>query len=796
MKQFLPIVVLVACIAAAPRASAQAVLYVKSDAAGANTGASWADAFTGLDAALGAATPGDQIWVAAGTYKPANAAPNNFFLMESGVELYGGFNGTETSLNQRNYLANTTILDGDIAGDDIAGDFSQKRTDNALHILYVLNGDPEKRSVVDGFRIKGGNTSNDNNGSDLTRRGGGILARAKVTVRNCYFTDNFAQSGAGVAAIEAAGSGLIVDNCIFDGNFANSQSAGVYMRTLTEAEVNRCIFRNNTTNRGCVYPQYSDNVAIDSCLFENNQAGADQFGAAMFTYQSNFVLSNSVIRKNTAPNAAGMYNDGRDGISSFLIDNCVFDSNITSGYGGSGMYNWICDYELKNSTFKNNYAPNTGSAIYNGNSVAHIHDCLFENGQTGETGGPGFGGAIANYSAGSEVTIENCTFRNNMAARSGGAVTNGFTATTMLKNCNFESNGAQYGGAVFCQNDSTALDVEGCTFSGNGAEISGGAINVSAGITCTVNNTLFSGNSSNFGGAIQMSEDSLDLAVLNIDNSIFRDNFCSTQAGALNINNADVQLVNCLFSANINFGTGAGGAISNNGFEGKISNVKAVNCTFANNEAAIGAGIAQFESDSGNAFLRLQNCIFENPVIDNYAIEEGEPDVESLGGNLSSDASLLAYLNGATDVNESSPLFVNASANDFHVPVNSPAIDIGIADGAPATDIEGNPRINEPDAGCYENQEVLGTSVLPKALRLQLSPNPVVDLARLTVENDWRGAVRVEVLNPAQVAVRTWNAEKAGDQWQFEFDVKNLPAGAYFARVRMGEAVYMGTLIR
>ena len=794
MKQYLHFSLLLFLTGVGMNAAAQ-VIYVKSDAAGSNNGSSWTDAYTNLDNALSVASPGDQIWLAAGTYKPSNSAPNNFFLMESGVELYGGFNGTETSLAQRNYLTNVSILDGDVAGNDIAGNFTQNRTDNAIHLLYVINGDPVNRAIVDGLRIQGGNTSNVDTDPDLTRRGGGILAQAKLTVRNCFFTDNFAQSGAGVAAIEAAGSGIVVDNCIFDGNFANAQSAGVYMRTLSIGEVNNCIFRNNTTNRGCVYPQYSNNVVIDSCLFENNQAGADQFGAAMFTYQSNFVLSNSIIRKNTATNAAGMYNDGRDKISSFLIDNCVFDSNTTTGYGGSGMYNWVADYELKNSTFNGNYAPNTGSAIYNGNSVAYIHDCLFENGQTGMTGGPGFGGAVANYSAGSVVTMEDCTFRANTAGRSGGAVTVGFTAQTTFRNCSFEQNGAQYGGAIFNQNDSTVLNVEGCTFSGNGAEFFGGAINVSAGVNAHVDNTLFSGNSANFGGAINFSEDSLDLAVLSVENSVFHDNFCATQAGAVNLNDANVSFLNCLFAANINFGTGAGGAISNNASGGKNANLKAVNCTFAANEAVIGSGIAQYETDSANAFLELQNCIFEN-LTDNYAIEEGEPDVTSLGGNLSSDFSLEQYLFAATDVNGQSPLFVNAGASDFHVPTNSPAIDIGIAAGAPATDIDGNPRINEPDAGCYENQEVVGTHASTQMLRLQLAPNPVANVTIVTVENDWSGAVKVEVLDPAQRVLRTWSTEKTAGNWQFILDAKSLPAGNYFTRVSMGGSVYLGKMIK
>ncbi len=794
MKQSYTLALLLLGLLAALSTSAQ-ITYVKSDATGANTGASWADAYTNLDLALTNANPGAQLWVAAGTYKPSQAAPNNYFLVESGVSLYGGFAGTETALEQRNYLTNATILSGDIAGDDIAGDFAQKRTDNARHVLYVLNGDPLNRTVVDGFTIKGGNSLSATADPDLTKRGGGILAAAKLTARNCTFADNFAPSGAGIAAIAAAGSGLIVDNCIFDGNLATEQSAGVYLRQLTSGEINRSIFRNNTTNRGCVYPQSCTSIVIDSCLFESNKAGTDQFGAALFTWQTNFTLSNSVIRKNTATNAAGMYNDGRENISSFLIDNCVFDSNTTSGYGGTCMYNWIGNFEVKNSTFSNNYAPNTGSAMYNARCKANIHDSRFENGQSGMAGGAGFGGAIANYSAGSDVTITDCTFEGNKAARSGGAVTVGFTAKVALKNCTFNANTAQYGGAVFCQNDTTSLSVEGCTFSENGAENTGGALNISSGIVTNIKNSVFFANGASTGGAIDISEDSLDLAVLNVENTIFRDNICTTQAAAINQNNADVNLKNCLFSFNLNIGDGAGGAISSNASGKKTARVNAVNCTFASNVSQIGAGIAQFEVDTSDAILTLQNCILFNEG-DNYAVEAGEPEVVSAGGNVVSDATLNDFLLAGQDVPETDPFFVDGPSYDFHLLLNSPAIDRGVAAGAPPTDIEGNPRINEPDAGAYENQEVLGLNDLARALPLQLTPNPAIDFTQLGASGTWNGAVRIEVTAVGGKLVRTVETEKTTADWQYRLDVKNLPAGVYFVKARLGGALYVGKLVK
>ena len=97
------------------RASAASIIYVKPNAAGANNGTSWANAYKNLQVALAAATPGNQLWVAAGTYYPTNGFNRSlYFRLRTGIALYGGFAGNETLLSQRKPAVHLTILSGNI----------------------------------------------------------------------------------------------------------------------------------------------------------------------------------------------------------------------------------------------------------------------------------------------------------------------------------------------------------------------------------------------------------------------------------------------------------------------------------------------------------------------------------------------------------------------------------------------------------------------------------------------------------------------------------------------------------
>ena len=86
-----------------PLPASATLIFVKADATGAGDGTSWADAFPSLRTGLWYAQFGDEVWVAAGTYRPAGASSirTTSFRIKPGVILRGGFAGSETALGER-----------------------------------------------------------------------------------------------------------------------------------------------------------------------------------------------------------------------------------------------------------------------------------------------------------------------------------------------------------------------------------------------------------------------------------------------------------------------------------------------------------------------------------------------------------------------------------------------------------------------------------------------------------------------------------------------------------------------
>lgn len=249
-------------------ASAQtAVIYVDADAtSGANDGSSWVDAFTDLQDAPAAATSGDEIWVAEGTYRPTTGTDRTIsFQLVEGVAFYGGFSGTETSRGERDWTVYGTTLSGDIGA---AGN----KSDNSYHVVVAASN-----ATLDGFTVSAGNAD----GSSPDDRGGGMYSSGAggLAVVDCEFSGNTAGYGGGTYGVSPAGCsfsnntagrgggmyGGSATDCTFSGNMATEDGGAMHGGSATS-----CTFRGNRASgfAGAIY----DATSATNCTFLGNSA--------------------------------------------------------------------------------------------------------------------------------------------------------------------------------------------------------------------------------------------------------------------------------------------------------------------------------------------------------------------------------------------------------------------------------------------------------------------------------------------------------------------------------------------
>ncbi|MEW6746578.1 MAG: right-handed parallel beta-helix repeat-containing protein [Planctomycetota bacterium] len=364
-------------------AQAQSVWYVDVDADGANDGTSWEDAFNDLQDAIGAASAGDEIWVAAGLYKPDRGTGDReaSFILNKGVALYGGFAGWEDELEERDWRLNETILSGDLAGDDSPG--FANRDDNSLHVVRTPESDSDDiiPGRLDGFTVTAGS------GAD---KGGGVYCfDMGATLVNCTIEENDAQSGGGVYSYLCDPT---ITDCAIVKNVATYDGGGIYLRFSNPA-ISGCVIHGNSASYGEPGPYrgggigcYASSPVIRDCAITVNSATwwggglsaengshptvtactiafnrCDYFGGGIACDFSPSTIASSVITENWA----GYYGGG---VTCFESDtalaNCQINSNVADSAGGGLHAIMRSNLSLINCTIADNSAGGSGGGIY------------------------------------------------------------------------------------------------------------------------------------------------------------------------------------------------------------------------------------------------------------------------------------------------------------------------------------------------------------------------------------------------------------------------------------------------
>ncbi len=361
------------------------IIYVDAGAVGLNNGSSWEDAYLDLQDALAAAVSGDEIWVAAGTYKPTSGTDQNVaFVMKNGVAIYGGFAGTETSLAERDWEANVTILSGNIGEPDDVLDNSHSVILNAYDDVDSLDGS----AILDGFTIA------DAHGSYGAMKN----VHASPTVRNCTFIDN-----------------------TFGGAVYNFYSAPVF---------ENCLFVNNTGSfGGGISNVIGASSVLTDCEFVNNEAS---YGGGIYASSAvSLELTRCVFRNNVS------YNDGGgvyiDGCAEAVIEGCEFIGNMAEKAGG-GCRILGASAHLENTFFSGNFAGEQGGAVYANSGDCYLINCGLWGNEANQ------GGAIY---ADNSIHLRNCSLSGNAATQDGGGLFVSGNQLFTVFNCIFWGNSTE-----------------------------------------------------------------------------------------------------------------------------------------------------------------------------------------------------------------------------------------------------------------------------------------------------------------------------------------------------------------
>ncbi|NEU70931.1 hypothetical protein GK091_28965, partial [Spirosoma agri] len=401
-------------------AQTSTIRYVK--AGGTGNGSSWASASGNLQAMINASAAGDQVWVAAGTYKPTSTTSRTAsFAMRPDLAIYGGFMGNETSLGARPTInpitgnPSSTTLSGDIG---TVGDNS----DNSYHVIANFNF-LTTTAILDGFVITGGN-ANLSSSDNSTNSGGGMRnftsfqgEHTNPLIRNCSFVANSALSSGGAVyngAVGCASDGSpTLINCFFQGNsakqggaMANSGSANADCGGRSNPTLINCFFQGNSARFGGAMFNSGfggnfnaglgqSNPTLTNCSFVANSAIDDYgIGGAMYNVgtskgRSNPTLTNCSFLNNTATYQGGaIANDGSDGVCSPTLTNCSFQGN-TASYQGWAMFNTSntttgeCIPSMFNCVVFGNGGPKT---FYNIEVYPQVYSSLVEASVTGWLG--------------------------------------------------------------------------------------------------------------------------------------------------------------------------------------------------------------------------------------------------------------------------------------------------------------------------------------------------------------------------------------------------------------------------
>ncbi len=501
-------------------------IYVNASASGANNGTSWANAYTNLQTAITAAVSGQEIWVAAGTYKPG-VLQTDEFRPKNGVAIYGGFPAVGSpTFAMRDYVVNVTILSGDVDNNAVFD------ATNSYHVIYSNAGTVTNTAIIDGFTITEGWADTENDG------GGVFLQNASPTIRNCRIINNRADDNGGGVYLE--NSGAAFSDCTIENNFTVDDGGGVYVTTNSAPTFTSCVVNLNICEEeGGGFHITGSNPTLNLCTITNNTAfvATSSYGGGVYvTGASNPTITNNTISFNKAVNGGGIFSNSSAyaaNISGNTLNSNIAEAKANSTGRGGAIYMQSTGPGIVSNTISSNIAQGNGAFTGSGyggavymdgqNSSISGNTITLNQAKTIGTGTTcGEGGAIYFYRSSSVVSAN--TMSDNTAIRFGGGVS-AYQCDINVSSNTFNNNTVTayadsygYGGGIYIDGNHNVNLVgptlASNTFSNNDALDGGfatagygGGIYLANSLATLTSNQFTTNTSSTYGGGVYLTSD-------------------------------------------------------------------------------------------------------------------------------------------------------------------------------------------------------------------------------------------------------------------------------------------------
>lgn len=355
-----------------------AVVCATGKAAVLQVGTNWpgGGSYADIQGAVNAASDSDEIWVEQGTYTLAATIH-----IDKSVAIYGGFNGSETSRDERAWTTQITTVDGN----------------DSVRCIHV--GVSSSVTVrLDGLTVTGGTNDSSGNGSGVWNGNYNGNITSLLTVANCMFMQN--HSGKHAGGIYNDVGFLLVTNSTFTQNTGVNRAGAICNYALTPGitmELIDCTFdQNSAANAGAIYAANNagtTNVFV-GCTFTDNQANPSGSGdgGAILCDASGFFTQCTFVG-NAAGRSGGVFGARGDTNRIAMFTDCLFVQN-SALYGGAlcinGSIGALGVVSAVNCTFADNTlkAGGKGGAVYttkptnNVDTVFEMVNCIFRGNAT------------------------------------------------------------------------------------------------------------------------------------------------------------------------------------------------------------------------------------------------------------------------------------------------------------------------------------------------------------------------------------------------------------------------------